>query len=824
MHPLPLHSARVDRRARARRLSGRLSATALALLAACGTAVPTTPEPPTDAQAPDGLDGGGGGGQPLDAAAPLDADARPEPTRGALTITSAGALRTSEDGARATFTVALDSAPSAPVEVAVTSATPGEVRVEPAVLRFTPETWAVPVTVTLVGQDDDMADGDQIVAIDLGPAVSDDPRFSGARAESLRVTNADDDTPGVDVSTPSNAGRTNEGGGAVTFSVRLRSRPTGDVAVEVASTAPSEGVPDTARLSFSAATWNLPQTVTVTGQDDAIADGDRAYAIRLGPVTSGDARYAGLSATDVALVNQDDDAPGLLVSEPAPAFTTEAGGASAFTVRLRSQPSADVTVSIGSSVPSEGAPDVESLVFTPANYATPQPVVVTGRDDSIDDGDRAYRIVVGPLAGADPLYTALASVEVPLTNRDDDTAGIVIGAPQPGASTSEAGGSATFTVTLTSQPTSDVTLTISSSDATEGTVAPGAVVITPAEWNVPHTVTVTGMDDALFDGAQTYSVVFAPSASADALYAGRTPAPLAFVNADDDLPCAGGATAQSFGGGVWGCAGTVTHAARATLCNAAAGCVPAGLATWDAVRGNQAPASNYWVNENYGHGGNDEACWAGPEGQGGIASCGAATPMRLCVAPVAGDPRCGGDRYCGIDAQGNRCNWTRCRSSQNGAANHLGGCIGNPHRRNAVHLPMNARSLSPTLPRYPDFATFVHAEVLSRLRADPSAPRLDGRARGGNPAPVATFDHRGATWRVHADSHVSRALAAYAAMLDGRDGLVEETAVRSGARRLVVDPSLLPTGAPARFYVYEDRGAPAPPRNGRSRRTEPSSP
>ena len=137
---------------------------------------------------------------------------------------------------------------------------------------------------------------------------------------------------------------------------------------------------------------------------------------------------------------------------------------------------------------------------------------------------------------------------------------------------------------------------------------------------------------------------------------------------------------------------------------------------------------------------------------------------------------------------------------------------------------MNARSLSPTLPRYPDFATFVHAEVLSRLRADPSAPRLDGRGRRGNPAPVATFDHRGATWRVNADSHVSRALAAYAAMLDGRDGLVEETARGRGARRLVVDPALLPAGAPARFYVYEDRGAPARKGDVRSRRPGPSSP
>lgn len=107
------------------------------------------------------------------------------------------------------------------------------------------------------------------------------------------------------------------------------------------------------------------------------------------------------------------------------------------------------------------------------------------------------------------------------------------------------------------------------------------------------------------------------------------------------------------------------------------------------------------------------------------------------------------------------------------------------------------------LPHYPDFATFVLAEVLSLHRADPSARRLDGHGRGGNPAPVATFEHGGARWQVNADTHVARALLAYAARLDGELGLVEVAAPESARRRLVVDPALLPPGAPARFYAYE---------------------
>ena len=51
------------------------------------------------------------------------------------------------------------------------------------------------------------------------------------------------------------------------------------------------------------------------------------------------------------------------------------------------------------------------------------------------------------------------------------TAGITV-SPTSGLVTTEAGGTATFTVVLTSQPTADVTIGLTSSDTTEGTVSP----------------------------------------------------------------------------------------------------------------------------------------------------------------------------------------------------------------------------------------------------------------------------------------------------------------------------------------------------------------
>ena len=81
--------------------------------------------------------------------------------------------------------------------------------------------------------------------------------------------------------------------------------------------------------------------------------------------------------------------------------------------------------------------------------------------------------------------------------------------------TTEGGGTATFTVVLNTQPTANVTIGLSSSDTTEGTVSPASLTFTTANWNSAQTVTVTGVDDAVDDGNQPYSIVTAPASSSD---------------------------------------------------------------------------------------------------------------------------------------------------------------------------------------------------------------------------------------------------------------------------------------------------------------------
>src|SRR2546426_418755 len=126
------------------------------------------------------------------------------------------------------------------------------------------------------------------------------------------------------------------------------------------------------------------------------------------------------------------------------------------------------------------------------------------------------------------------AADVAVTNTDNDTAGITVN-PTSGLTTTEAGGTATFTVVLNSQPTANVSIELSSSDLTEGTVAPASLTFTTANWNVAETVTVTGVDDLVQDGNIAYSIVTAPAVSTDGNYNNRNASDVSVTNTDDDL-------------------------------------------------------------------------------------------------------------------------------------------------------------------------------------------------------------------------------------------------------------------------------------------------
>ena len=213
---------------------------------------------------------------------------------------------------------------------------------------------------------------------------------------------------------------TTEAGGEAEFTVVLNSEPTANVTITLYSSDEDEGTPDETTLLFTPDDWDAPQTVTVTGQDDDLDDGNQTYTIEVEPATSDDEDYQGEDGTDVELSNTDDETAGITVDPIEDLITTEAGGEAEFTVVLNSEPTANVTITLYSSDEDEGTLDETTLLFTSDDWDTPQTVTVTGQDDDLDDGNQTYTIEVEPATSDDEDYQGEDGTDVELSNTDDE--------------------------------------------------------------------------------------------------------------------------------------------------------------------------------------------------------------------------------------------------------------------------------------------------------------------------------------------------------------------------------------------------------------------
>ncbi|MBD2654128.1 hypothetical protein H6G45_11670 [Synechocystis sp. FACHB-383] len=280
-------------------------------------------------------------------------------------------------------------------------------------------------------------------------------------------------------------------------------------------------------------TASLNYTITTAGTYYLSIDGVGVGNPFANP-PSGYTEYASLGQYLITgSVVQPTTSPAILVSPTSGLTTTEAGTQASFTVVLATQPSANVTIGVSSSNTNEGIVNVNALTFTSSNWNVPQTVTITGADDSVDDDNVSYTIVLAPASSTDPDYGGLDAANVTITNQDNDTAGILISSPSAN-NTTEDGGTVTFAVHLKSKPTADVTLPISSSDISEGVLSASSLVFTSVNWNISQIVTVTGVNDGQTDGNVSYSIVTGTASSIDGKYNGLNPDDVVLVNNDNE--------------------------------------------------------------------------------------------------------------------------------------------------------------------------------------------------------------------------------------------------------------------------------------------------
>src|SRR4029077_17028790 len=100
--------------------------------------------------------------------------------------------------------------------------------------------------------------------------------------------------------------------------------------------------------------FGSPQTVTVTGVNDLVKDGNQPYSIVTAQATSTDPNYSVINPPDVTVTNTDNDSAGITVTPVSGLVTTEGGGQATFTIVLNSQPTANVSIALSSSRTTEG--------------------------------------------------------------------------------------------------------------------------------------------------------------------------------------------------------------------------------------------------------------------------------------------------------------------------------------------------------------------------------------------------------------------------------------------------------------------------------------
>ena len=126
-------------------------------------------------------------------------------------------------------------------------------------------------------------------------------------------------------------------------------------------------------LTFNTSDWGTEQTVTVKADDDEDAVTDAAVELTN---TGSGGDYGSVAATVTVRITESDE-PGLVLSRTELGVAEGDEEGSSYTVELATEPSAEVTVTVG--VPS--GTDVEvtptSLTFSTSDWKTEQTVTVT---------------------------------------------------------------------------------------------------------------------------------------------------------------------------------------------------------------------------------------------------------------------------------------------------------------------------------------------------------------------------------------------------------------------------------------------------------------
>lgn len=414
----------------------------------------------------------------------------------------------------------LNAKPKSDVIITIKSDHNDRMSISSSSLTLSSTNWNTDQTVTFTAVDDHIANGDLDFSITINSS-SYDSRFNNIE-NTVQVKIKDNDEVGIiydDSSIILNEGQ------SVVRTFKLKSQPLADVALNISSDHNDKLTISSKQLIFTSSNWNINQSIIFTAIDDNIASGDLSFNIKI-KSSSTDALYNNIPENVIQITIKDDDLAGIIYDNTSANLNEGQYITRAF--KLKSQPTSDVTLNISSNNSSRISISKSSLTFTASNWDTEQSVIFTAIDDSIDDGDVTVSVNIKSTS-ADINYNSLSS-GFAITVKDNDISGIIADTTP---TTITEGQHITRTFKLKSQPTSNVTLNISSNDTNSRlSISKSSLVFTESNWNIEQSVVFTAIDNNIKDDDIDVLVTI-KSSSTDLSYNNLTSVFMITVKDDD---------------------------------------------------------------------------------------------------------------------------------------------------------------------------------------------------------------------------------------------------------------------------------------------------
>ena len=196
---------------------------------------------------------------------------------------------------------------------------------------------------------------------------------------------------------------------------------------------------------------------------------------------------------------------------------TEAGTTDTYTLTAITAPAKAITVTITADAQTQVSNDGSTFgATTTVNISdlTAKTITVKAIDDSDIEGDDTAQITHAVTAGDSGNYSTSLSISNVDASITDNDAGVIITQSSGSTSVTEGGATDSFDVVLNTQPTQDITITITPD--TKTTVDPETLTFDGTNpWNTAQTITVTAVDDNAVEGSHSSTIGLSAASVAD---------------------------------------------------------------------------------------------------------------------------------------------------------------------------------------------------------------------------------------------------------------------------------------------------------------------